>query len=153
MATRAVAHVLLAAGSLLLAVELYRDPRSALLTMAIFGSVWIVRRRLVHRHHRHSTRLYRLRRELVTTAVLTMLLVTLVSVLFATLDVSADFLSGPSTLPAGVASDSQTPWAATFLLDGFLTVVAVAWTSLGALATFRRAARQHPTPPASPLAG
>lgn len=148
MATRAMSHALLPAGLLLLAAELYRDPHVALITLAVFGGIWVVRRRLVHRRRRHSSRLYRLRREIVTTAVFTVMLVTIVAVLFAALDVSADVLS--SAPPAGAAADSQTPWAATFLLDGFLTSAAAAWVAMGALHTFRRASR-HPSPP--PLVG
>lgn len=154
MSSRRLSLLLLAAGLLTLAVELDRAPGSALIAIAAFAGVWIVRRRVIRKQHHLSGRLYRVRREVVTNAVVTGLLITLAAVVVAALDVTSDLLPALGSAAGGAANDEATPRAAGLLLDGLLSVVGVAWTTIGVLAMQRRAARRHHSaPPPAPLAG
>lgn len=150
MSSRAVSILLVTAGLLLLAVQAHRAPQTTLAATAAFAVVWLVRRRLIRKQHRHST-FHRIRREVVTNALVTVVLVTGVSLLSAALDVGTDYVPAAGT--TGAPAD-QMPWAATFLLDGIVTVLAVSCLTFGVLVALRRAARRHhPAPPPAPLAG
>jgi hypothetical protein len=124
----------LVAGLVVVGVELSRAPRAVVGAAAIYAAVWVVRGHRA-RSRRTSRRWHRVRREVLTNTVIAALVVALGALAIAAAAVSTEIVPPPGQAAAAPADD--TPWAATFLVDGLITTVALSWLLLGARGLLR----------------
>ncbi len=140
LSIRSASAALLLAGLAVLAFELHRAPGHALTAIALFAIVWVVRERVI-RKQRHQHSFHHLKRQVMTTAVVSALLVAIGTLALTAVDMESD--AAPFSVQGTTAADDQVPWTAGFLVDGVLTIAAVAWLIVGARGVQRRSRHHH----------